>query len=78
MEALAVFYRTIITGYPETLQTLHKNSLSKSVNEIKISALINFNRELYTFFKSTLYGRKDYLLSLADAGYFGSLPVFIK
>ena len=78
VEALTVIYRTVTTGYSETLQSLYKNSLSKSVNEIEISTLINFNRELYTFFKSTLYGLKDYLLSPAEAEYFDSLPGFIR
>ena len=78
VEALTVIYRTVTTGYSETLQSLYKNSLSKSVNEIEISTLINFNRELYTFFKSTIYGLKDYLLSPAEAEYFDSLPGFIR
>lgn len=78
VEALTVIYRRVTTGYSETLQLLYKNSLSKSVNEIEISTLINFNRELYTFFKSTLYGLKDYLLSSDEAEYFDSLPGFIR
>lgn len=78
MEPLTFIYHTVTTGYSETLQSLYKNSMSKSVNEIEISTLINFNRELYTFFKSTLYGLKDYLLSPAEAAYFDSLPGFIR
>lgn len=78
VQALTVIYHTVTTGYTETLQLLYKNSVSKSVNEIEISTLINFNRELYTFFKSTVYGLKDYLLSPAEAAYFDSLPGFIR
>lgn len=78
VESLTFIYHSVTTGYSETLQSLYKNSMSKSVNEIEISTLINFHRELYTFFKSTLYGLKNYLLSPAEAAYFDSLPGFIR
>lgn len=78
VESLTVIYHTIRTGYSENLRALYKNSVSKNVNEIEISTLINFNRELYTFFKSALYGLKDYLLSPAEAFYFDSLPGFAR
>ncbi|MGB5007376.1 MAG: Na/Pi symporter [Ferruginibacter sp.] len=75
---LSAVYQNITTGYAESLQALYKDSLANRVSEIEISTLINFNRELYTFFKSTLYSLKDYLLSPKEAEYFDNLPGFIR
>lgn len=75
---LSEVYQNITKGYAESLQALYKDSLANRVNEIEISTLINFNRELYTFFKSTLFGLKDYLLSPKEAEYFDNLPGFIR
>jgi len=75
---LAKVYQHITNGYAETLHMLYKESLANRVSEIEISTLINFNRELYTFFKSTLFGLKDYLLTPAESEYFDALPGFIR
>jgi phosphate:Na+ symporter len=72
------FYQSITKGYSEALQLLYKEGLNNRVSEIEISTLINFNRQLYTSFKSVLYGLKDYLLTTKDAEYFNSLPGFIR
>lgn len=77
-EALTALYQGITAGYAETLQQLYKESLANRVNEVEISTLINFNRQLYTSFKSVLFGLKDYLLSSREAEYFDSLPGFIR
>jgi phosphate:Na+ symporter len=77
-EELTAVYKSITTGYSETLQSLYKESLVNRVTETEISTLINFNRELYTFFKSILFGLKDYLLTAREADYFDALPGFIR
>ncbi len=77
-EELTAVYQSITTGYSETLQLLYKESVANRVNEMEISTLINFNRELYTSFKSILFGLKDYLLTAREAEYFDSLPGFIR
>ncbi len=77
-EELTAVYQSITSGYSETLHLLYKESLPKSVSEMEISTLINFNRQLYTSFKSVLYGLKDYLLTPKEAEYFDSLPGFIR
>jgi len=56
---------------------LYKESLANRVSEVGISTLINFNRELYTSFKSILFALKDYLLTSKEAEYFGAQPGFI-
>jgi len=77
-EALTALYHSVTTGYSETLHLLYKENLASRVSEIEISTLINFNRELYTFFKSVLFGLKDFLLTTKEAEYFEGLPGFIR
>ena len=77
-QELTVAYQSITTGYSETLGSLYKESLANRVSEMEISTLINFNRELYTSFKSILFGLKDYLLTAREADYFDGLPGFIR
>lgn len=77
-EQLTSLYKTITVGYSETLQLLYKDSLASLVNETEISTLINFNREIYTSYKSILFSVKDYLLTPKDAEYFDGLPGFIR
>ena len=77
-EELTAVYQSIIAGYSETLQLLYKENLANRVSEMEITTLINFNRELYTSFKSILFGLKDYLLTPKEAEYFDALPGFIR
>lgn len=77
-EELATLYRFITSGYAENLQLLYKESVTKQVTETEIATLINLNREMYTSFKSLLFGLKDYLLSAKEAEYFDGLPGFIR
>lgn len=76
--ALTALYRSITSGYSDALQLLYKESMVNLVNEMEISMLINFNRQVYTSFKSILFGLKDYLLTAKEADYFDSLPGFIR
>ncbi len=47
---LTALYQSVTKGYSETLQLLYKEGMANHVSEIEISTLINFNRQLYTFF----------------------------
>jgi phosphate:Na+ symporter len=77
-EELSSIYKATTSGYAETMQSLYKESVANRVSELEISTLINFNRELYTSFKSILFGLKDYFLSTGEAEYFDNLPGFIR
>jgi len=77
-EDLTSLYQSITSDYPATLHLLYKDNLVNRVSETEISTLINFNRELYTSYKSILFGLKDYLLNPTEAEYFDSLPGFIR
>jgi phosphate:Na+ symporter len=77
-EELSSLYRTVTMGYSDTLKLLYRENLASRVSETEISTLINFNRELYTSFKSILFGLKDFLLTTKEAEYFEGLPGFIR
>ena len=78
LEELTLLYQSITSGYSTTLASLYKDSIANKVSEVEISTLVNFNRELYTSFKSILFGLKDYLLTLKEADFFDLQPGFIR
>ena len=75
---LTAIHQSIITGYSEAVKLLYEESPTNRINAIEISTLINLNRELYTSFKSVLFGLKDFLLTTREAEYFDALPGFIR
>jgi phosphate:Na+ symporter len=75
---LTELYHSITEGYSENLHLLYKEKLANRVSEVEITTLINFNRELYTSFKSILFGLKDFLLTAKEAEYFDAQPGFIR
>lgn len=77
-ELLSSLYQSVTSGYTDTLHTLYKENLAKQLSQIEISTLINFNRELYTSFKSVVFGLKDFLLTNKEAEFFETLPGFIR
>lgn len=77
-ERVSGIYQNIQQGYTATLQELYKEGMSKHVNELEISTLINFNREMYTAFKSLVFAVKDYVLKPEEADKFDNVPGFIR
>jgi phosphate:Na+ symporter len=78
LQDLTVLYNSITSGYTSTLGSLYKDSVANKVNELEITTLVNFNRELYTSFKSIIFGLKDYLLTVKEAEFFDTQPGFIR
>ncbi len=77
-EDLIALYKSTIQNYTGTLQNLYKDSLDAEVQEEEITTLLNFNREIYTAYKSFIFGVKDLLFDKEQARYFDELPGFIK
>jgi len=75
-EQIVAQYNELQKGYTENLSKLYKNEAP--LNEIEISTLINFNRELYSSFKAIMWAVKDYLLTKEQTVYFSELPGFIR
>ncbi|MBL7745273.1 MAG: Na/Pi cotransporter family protein [Chitinophagaceae bacterium] len=77
-EKITNLYKQIQQGYTATLQELYREGMARHVNEAEISTLINFNREMYTAFKSLVFAVKDHVLKPAEADRFDNVPGFIR
>jgi phosphate:Na+ symporter len=77
-DELVALQKNIQDGYTQTLHSLYKKGFMASLNEIEISSLINFNRQIYTSYKSMVLSLKDFLLSEKETEYFDGLPGFIN
>jgi phosphate:Na+ symporter len=77
-DAITGLYKKTQQGYIKSLEELYKEGIAKHVNQIEISTLINFNREMYTALKSMVFAFKDFLLTENEADQFDSLPGFIR
>lgn len=71
-------YQSMQQDYTKSLQELYREGMESRVNELEISTFINFNRQVFTAFKSILFALKDYLLTPEEADYFDELPGFIR
>jgi phosphate:Na+ symporter len=71
-------YRSFQEGYSRSLEELYEEGIAKHVNQMEISTLINFNRVIYTAYKSMAFALKDYLLNAEEADSFDNLPGFIR
>lgn len=77
-EEMVEMYNNVHKGYTEELSNLYKTGADTSLNEVEISTLINFNRELHSSHKAIVWAMKDYLLDKEQARYFAELPGFIR
>jgi phosphate:Na+ symporter len=77
-EKITAIYQHLLQGYTKSLQEFYKEGMAQHVNELEISTLINFNREMYTAFKSLVFAVKDYILKPGEADRFDNVPGFIR
>ncbi|HEU5165754.1 MAG TPA: Na/Pi symporter [Chitinophagaceae bacterium] len=75
---LTAIYKSVTAGYTTTLQHLYQEGTAGKVNETEITTMLNFNREIFTGFKSLVFAAKDYLLDRDLAKHFDELPGFIR
>jgi phosphate:Na+ symporter len=78
MDDLRALYDGIVNGYTEELAKLYRMSVPSSLTDAELSTIVNFNRELYTGYKSMLLAWKDLLLEKSAAEQFDELPGFIR
>jgi phosphate:Na+ symporter len=77
-DELAGIYKSVTQGYNHTLKQLYHETTAGHVNEKEITTLLNFNREIYTAYKSVFFAVKDYLLDKKQSRYFDEQPGFIR
>lgn len=75
---LSVIHKVVTDGYTETLRHLYKEGTAKHLNETEITTLLNFNREIFTGYKSLVFGLKDHLLDKEQAKQLDESPGFIR
>lgn len=77
-ENLVTFYHTVTGNYTLILQQFINENIAGNLSETEITTLLNFNREIFTAFKSFVFGVKDYLFDKSQSNYFDNLPGFIR
>ena len=75
---LSEVYKSVTTGYTDTLKHLYKEGTARNVNETEITTLLNFNREIFTGFKSLVFGIKDHLFDKEQSKQLDEMPGFIR
>jgi phosphate:Na+ symporter len=75
---LSELNKSVVESYSLILRQLYTGNMHLQLSETEISTLINFNREMYSAYKSFVFAVKDYLLNTKQAAYFDELPGFIR
>lgn len=75
--SLAPLFDGMHNKYLQTLQAIYADAGRKEMNEVEISTILNFNREVITGCKSLALACKDLLLSPEAASELEDLPAFI-
>ncbi|WP_269684777.1 Na/Pi cotransporter family protein [Flavobacterium lacustre] len=75
-ENLQAVYDTIQNNYTAVLNDFYTNAQNTAIENIDITTIINFNRELFTSNKAILMAVKDSLLDEKQAAEFNEIPVY--
>jgi phosphate:Na+ symporter len=75
-EILQNLYNKIDVNYTSALNTFYKEAQLEDIEDIDITIIINFNREVFTSNKAMLMAVKDLLLEEKDALNFNAIPVY--
>ena len=73
---LEVIFKTIEKNYTDTLNNFYKEASLTSIEDIDITTIINFNREVFTSNKAMLMAIKDFIFDEKQAEDFNSIPVY--
>lgn len=75
-ENLKAVFDTIQNNYTAVLNDFYTNAQNTAIEDIDITTIINFNRELFTSNKAILMAVKDCLLDEKQATEFNEIPVY--
>ncbi len=73
---LKVLFDTIQTNYSLALHNFYQEAQQAPIDDLDITTVINFNRELFTANKAMLIAVKDFLLEEKEAQEFNEIPVY--
>ncbi len=69
-------FNIIEKNYTETLNTFYIDIQREPIENIDITTVINFNRELFTSNKAILMAVKDFILNEKEAQNFNEIPIY--
>jgi phosphate:Na+ symporter len=75
-EKLQSIFNTIQNNYTSALNDFYVKAQHEPLEDIDITTVINFNRELFTSNKAMLMSVKDTLLEEKQAAEFNEIPVY--
>lgn len=75
-ENLQELFKIIELHYATALNNFYSEAQQASIEDIDITTIINFNRELFTSNKAMLMAIKDYLLKEKEAQDFNIIPIY--
>lgn len=75
-ENLQELFKIIELHYATALNDFYSEAQETSIEDIDITTIINFNRELFTSNKAMLMAIKDYLLKEKQAEEFNIIPIY--
>lgn len=73
---LQALFNSIEINYTSALNTFYSEAQNAAIEDIDITTVINFNRELFTSNKAMLMAVKDFLLKEQQAEDFNEIPVY--
>ena len=71
-------FKSVPEEYNNSLKFLYRDKIAGHVSEIEITTLVNFNREIFSVFKSLMFGLKDLFLEKEQSKQLDELPGFIR
>lgn len=75
-EKLQSIFATIQNNYSSALNNFYKEAQVGNIEDMDITTVINFNRELFTSHKAIFFAIKDFLLEENEAQSFNEIPVY--
>ncbi|MFV5689870.1 Na/Pi cotransporter family protein [Flavobacterium sp. ZT3R25] len=75
-EELQHLFDSIQNNYSSALNNFYTEAQNASIEDIDITTVINFNRELFTSNKAMLMAVKEILLEEKQAEYFNEIPIY--
>ncbi|HLP18897.1 MAG TPA: Na/Pi symporter [Chitinophagales bacterium] len=73
---LQSIYNTVHTNYTTALNSFYNEASEAPLEDLDITTIINFNRELFTSNKAMLMAIKDFVLEEAEAEKFNEIPEY--
>ncbi len=75
-EKLQRMFTSIQDNYSGALNNFYKDAQDGHIEDLDITTIINFNRELFTSHKAILISVKDFLLEEKEAESFNEMPIY--